>query len=478
MLTISVLMTQFDALMFGAAIIAVQGPMTRLYAYPARTSTLVAWRLLPAMGLMTVEVLLSTMLLNYLFNVGWPLGGPPLFMAVAFAAIQAAIWLTEKSLWTVVALAAVGILLGPWFSARYSDAAFSNPEYLWMTVTSVELWTMLGFAVAAFGVTIAAVARNRRGESPLSIGVMDWCTCMLETAPGRCARFRSPEHAQFWFEWQRKGWMFPAVAVFGLVVGMTGWWITNRVPQDLMIGFARGGAMLALLGFLVGLILGHLGKGDSDATIGNFRATRPMTTTDMANTILYVAALSVLLAWAIWAVAFLFTYWLLGGGAAALDVDLSNVINAGYFVAILVASWIIVSCVASLGLSGYWKLFFQLVCGLVVGGVALSFGAKCLLPPDALRQFQTVVVAGAGVAFVLGTIWVFVEATRRSLVRRATCYGAAIAWVVGVTAMALYLRGITGEVPLNQYLLPAGILALAVAPLAGAPLALAFNRNR
>src|SRR5271166_4938395 len=96
------IMMQFNMLAFGAMVFAVQGKPSRLYALPVSTATIVAWHLLPAMIIMVVESVLSTLALNALFDLGWPLWGPAIFLAVMLAALDAAIWLTEKSAWTVV----------------------------------------------------------------------------------------------------------------------------------------------------------------------------------------------------------------------------------------------------------------------------------------------------------------------------------------------------------------------------------------
>ena len=335
---------------------------------------------------------------------------------------------------------------------------------------------MLGIAALSYAVGVVALSRNRRGEPPISIGFVDWWTRMFVTAPRYRRGVSQPGAlAQFWFEWQRKVWVLPTVVVFGLVVGVAGWSFSSGVAQDLVDAFVGGGGMLTLIGFLAGLVLGNVGPTDGNSAIGHFRATRPLTTASMANSILYVAAGSVVMAWLIWAAAFLVACWLLGVRDAASDVKLPR---GGFFTATLLGPWIVVGCITSVVLAGRSKLFLQLLCGLVVG-IVLRWGvAKSGCRTKPLLQFQDAIVAGTGLVFLLGTVWVFVEAVRRSLVRRPIFYGAAVAWVVGTSALALHLRGIAGEIPLTQYVLPAGILALAVAPLAAAPLALAFNRNR
>ena len=92
-------LVQVNIFTFGAGLMQSLGPISRLYAYPARTSTLVAWQLLPAMALMMLESLAVSAILNALFDVGWPLWGPSLFAAVGLAAVLATMWLTERTAW-------------------------------------------------------------------------------------------------------------------------------------------------------------------------------------------------------------------------------------------------------------------------------------------------------------------------------------------------------------------------------------------
>src|SRR5688572_26965806 len=47
-----VVLVQLNMFAFGSAVMTSQGQLSRLYAYPIRTSTIVFWHLVPAMGLM------------------------------------------------------------------------------------------------------------------------------------------------------------------------------------------------------------------------------------------------------------------------------------------------------------------------------------------------------------------------------------------------------------------------------------------
>src|SRR5437899_1064221 len=98
-LVIQVVVTIMNAATFGAAIMSAQGRPSRLYAFPVSTATLVAGQMLPGMAAIFAQSVLSTAILNALFQLDWSLWGPALFVACALAAVQGLLWLTEKSLW-------------------------------------------------------------------------------------------------------------------------------------------------------------------------------------------------------------------------------------------------------------------------------------------------------------------------------------------------------------------------------------------
>src|SRR4051812_14608220 len=58
-----IMLIQLNMFAFGAGVIAAQGNPSRLYTAPIRTSTLVAWHLLPAALLVGLQSVLSTLAL-------------------------------------------------------------------------------------------------------------------------------------------------------------------------------------------------------------------------------------------------------------------------------------------------------------------------------------------------------------------------------------------------------------------------------
>src|SRR3954468_3876559 len=89
MLIMQIVLMQVGIFSIATALYGAMGKMSRLYAFPARTSELVAWRLLPVMVLNALQMMLCIWILDAIFSLEWPIWGPGLFSAVAIAAVTA-----------------------------------------------------------------------------------------------------------------------------------------------------------------------------------------------------------------------------------------------------------------------------------------------------------------------------------------------------------------------------------------------------
>lgn len=458
-----VVLVQMSMFMFGAAIFSAQGTPARLYAYPIRTESLVAWHMLPAMALVALEMAASTAMLNALFGLGWPLWGPALFSAAALVALQATLWWTEKSAWLPFAVPLVGAVLGLWFKSRFGPM-FSQPTRLWLEVTPSEVATLLAVVALSYWVAIVGVRRNRCGEPLGSLGIVAWFVRVFDREPEVGLPFRSPAEAQFWFEWRKKGWVIPATVNFCLMLGLVVWLIFNRDPKPLVEGFVVGGGMLSLLGLVFGMIVGNVGPSDSNLEMGHFLGTRPMTSADMSRTILKSAALSILVAWATWGVAFLCLFGILVATQTMPQPFLPSGVQWWYFPATLLGSWTVLALVASVGLAGRYSWLGQLYFGLFGLIIALSLISKFVLSHAAQSQLFYGLMAVGGIAFVLGTVWAYVTALRRSLIGGPVVCAAASVWIALSAVVVLeWVRHPVEQFPV--YLFAIGLMAAAVAPL-------------
>ena len=147
------------------------------------------------------------------------------------------------------------------------------------------------YVVGVFGVLLATVAQLAD-----LIGLMAWLHARPRVRPQTELAFLELLSAQLWFEWRTKGVALPAIVGMGLFMGFGIWLLSSRNANALFEGCIprasrTSSSMLAAL--LGGFVLGNVGRADSDIQIGQFLATRPLTNTQLANTILKTTARSV-----------------------------------------------------------------------------------------------------------------------------------------------------------------------------------------
>lgn len=470
------LLIQICMLVFASALFTAQGHPSRLYAFPVSASTLAACHLFPAMAAVAIAAVVNSAVLNLVFQLHWPLWGPALFAAVAIAVVQAALWLTEKSTWIFFVFALVGATLGLWFKSRYGEV-FSLPIRYWTEITPADGLTMLAAVVLAYSLAVVGIARNRRGEPLPSLGIMARLARLFDSAPIVSLPLRTPADAQFWFEWTKKGWFMPVAVVFGMLTGLAIWLIFNRDGNELFQGFVVGGGMVSVAGFVGGVVLGNSGPNDSNFEMAQFLATRPMTNADMARIVLKVLVKSVFLAWITWAAAFLALYLILLVTQVVPAPALPKELGWWYFPATFLGAWIVAALIASAGLTGRSGPLMILLCGSFATWIGLMLLSKYALSREAQAQLFGGVMIVLAVIFALGTAWAFLAAFRRSLIGSTTLVLALSAWLLlGILVGLEWMLHPT--VPILRYVFVVGLSALVVAPLATAPLALAWNRNR
>jgi hypothetical protein len=470
-------LSQASMFAVAAAVFSAQGPMSRLYPYPARTSALVAWRMIPAAAIVVAVYVAVTAATNVLFQVQWPVWSMAFFLATAFVAVQAAFWLTEKSSWSVAALTVVATTFGFWLKTRHGPL-IGNPTRIWSDVTPGEAFTMIAAALAAYAVAVYGVARNRRGEPPYSIGVVDRITRFLAAAQVQHYRHQSSYRAQRWYEWQRKGWIMPGTIGIVLFVGLVAWASTNRDSHQLVQGLVASGGLVTFAGFLGGLIIGNSGRNDGDFAMGSFLAARPMTNYDLARATLATTAKSLLIAWLMWLGVILAILALVAAFGTLPKPVLPPELGWWYFPATILGPWIVAAPIITAGLTGRSKLFMQMVVALAAAFIAITVTSNYMLTLEAQRLLEHVMATTVGVALVLGVAWLYAKALRRGMIHKATLLAAAFAWAAAcVVVVTQWPTG--GDQPLLPvYALVAGALAIAVAPIAAAPLAIAWNRHR
>ncbi|MCY2966719.1 MAG: hypothetical protein NT069_24335, partial [Planctomycetota bacterium] len=114
---------------------------------------------------------------------------------------------------------------------------------------------------------------------------------------------------------------------------------------------------------------------------------------------------------------------------------------------------------------------------LVAVYVIVSIGCAQMFSTEIAARIAQFGFGTAGVAFLLGTIAVFVVSLRRSCITLRTAYGALGAWLL-LFAWALVSQERDPLPNLGSVIFVVGLTALVVAPFAAMPLAMASNRAR
>jgi len=403
-------------------------------------------------------------------------------MPVALVACAACFWLTEKSPWYMLVFG-IPVLsgIGLWFHSRYGMLFHAPSSRMWREVTAGDMATMLTTTGIAYYVAVVGVSRSRCGEFMKTPEFFHWLGSLLDPAPAVGLPFRTPAQAQFWFEWRQKGLGLPGLFVIATPVGFVFWLLFNRNPQDLFdVTFGAGG-FLALGGLILGLLFGNTGPADGKLEMGHFMATRPMTSTDMSRTMLKAAGISVLIAWVLWAAVFLVLFAILLLANVDPRPHLPKEVGWWYFPVTLLGSWLALTVMATIGLAGRPTLYGILFCGLPALAMGAILFSHYALSPQASTIFKEGITTAVGVIYILGTAWAFATALRRGLIGSPTAWAALGLWGALCICAVLFWSQHRNDIvisPLPAFVHVIGLFALVIFPLAAAPLALTWNRNR
>lgn len=446
----------------------------RLYPYPATSAALLNGQLLPSALLLAVGVVIWTFTANGLFELRWASWEPALFGIVALVAAHAAMWLCMGSLWMIPLLAVVGGVFGLWMKWHFGPL-FGHPAHAWSPITPAEALALAAATVVSYRGALVGLARARRGEPPISVGVVKWLESLADRAPLADAPFPSAAAAQTWY-FQTRGWIAPVIVLSFITFALIVWSFVNRDVVDLVQGFANSCWFVSIGSVLGGVVLGSIGNRD-DVVMGQFLATRPITSLNLSRRLLIVALRNLAVAWIIWGAIFLAILLIARLAGYAPWSYLPNEFRWQSLAGAMLLSWAVMATVISIALVGRARLVSQWFIGLSAGYVALMVLSKFALTPQAREALMHGLVVVTGLACTAIAIAAFVAARKRGLIE-APVAGAAIAiWIALIGATMTSLPA-DFDLPRSIAVLLYGSLALVVAPIALAPLAIAWNRTR
>jgi len=311
------------------------------------------------------------------------------------------------------------------------------------------------------------VTLDRRGAW---VHITEWIST-LSLWRRRTAPFRSPLHAQIWFEYRRWGRLLPALAL-----GVTAFVILTAgaplltLPVDLlpMIVIVLCGA-----GQCAGLALVAIDHKDQTSGLAGFHMTRPVTTHVLvaARFRAAVRSVCVALAWSAVTVAvgaIVSRWWL---KLAAVDhVPIMTVRLALDFVVIGIALWALLHVPVHVLVFQGTLLLSAICLGLVIE----------LAPPVSYDQAENVLCVLLTLAIAAAAAVSFVKAKRRDLLRPRDMVVAAGLVVVsalglGSSHLRLIFSPASGAL---EVILLAGLCIAATLPLAAVPLAIHRKRHQ
>ena len=450
--------------------------------------------LLPAVTI-ALLYLVSVGCARILWGITWPLAGPILLLVTALACTQAIFWSMVDShvLRTFACLSVLAALQG-WQFSRYGPAqGYPNTSSLtemWIRLTPGELLTLAPCLAAAYIVAVLGVSRDRRGDCVGWPGFRGRLAAVMDLLPGRQKPFNSPAAAQFWREWHEKDRLMPAACGIwvGVIILLRVLGITDTRATVLLFTFMFQVGLVVPL--FAGLIVGQCGR---KSAIDDFKATLPVSNSRLSAMILRPGAVGLLSAWAIYVAGVLFMigwYFMVGQSDAIPPGPFNSAKNAvlglGYGnTFLLVASGVVVvwgalGLGASMTLMGRpWLLwgFWLAICSFGPVLIILDTLHTINLFPFSVAPLFRSLPWTIGICCMLGTAWAFFVARRRYLIAtRTLCLGLGLWILLCISIGSAWLP--RDDPGLSTIVLVMGLLALSVAPLATAPLALAWNRHR
>jgi hypothetical protein len=452
-----------------------------LFVRPVRSTALVAWPMLSG-GLVVAGVwLVIAWLVFRPAGIAAPLWMPAAGLALFLATFQALAWTPFVQRWmhiglTVVVLMspAFVVLLGLMFQIQISEFAGTA--------------ILLGLIPVAFAAAVSGVARARRGQ-PYDWRAwnrfLDW---LARCRPAATRPFRSAFRAQLWYEC-RANLMVPVMIACMLPCFI---FVPAINKHDVELGWRLLAIMLAappFLALLVGCAMGSLTDPLSKRESGTFILVRPISSLSIVRGKLVLAAMVTAV------------LWLLFLGYISLLLTRPGFAQSIAQVAGSVAAWKAIGvpvAVVLLLVLFTWKNMIESLCvnltgrkwvematslafaGLVFIGVGsglwVAFHPEhrpaALTAASWLVGLLLVMKLAIAVLIVNGMVQSRLVAARSAALMIATWLAA----VVPLCAAALML--LPSEFSAATQVVPAIVLFIPFNRVAGAPLALEWNRHR
>lgn len=475
------------------------GEQKSTYSLPVSSRQLVITALANGALMMLGSVSLTVVFFNLLLDAGWAFWRPAmdsvLVLIWCYALTVAIPWESIRAgiVWIVAALfGASHVAYMSWALTQAGGASeFGDLSHTWEQVTPLQLAITIAAGLVGLLLANQATHRIRRGDSilqPVARGLQLAADSLQWSLPHQ----RTGPSAERWKEWSEKGIVLPALtAVAGIVLVI--WFSTSLVNGQQAIDVVPAFTLMLLgANFLLG---GFMGQCGGSFKITTFKATRPLSDTQLADGILSNVACSVGLTWTLWfplVVLAIIAFRLTGqpipgyahpifGGAGVASAVVPLLTTYGIT---LLLGWTLASLGAAMYLIPRW-VFSTIFVGGINVPVWSGFLAMAVLPRDvAVPILNSLVWIVAG-ATIIGFVGIVVGALVLGLISWKRCLLAALLNIAGAGALAVSMSSLPAEMRPELIevgsLRGLGLILCCTAPgaaLAAIPLAVWSTRHR
>jgi hypothetical protein len=482
----------------------------RIYTMPVSTRLLVTWQMAIGMLLVAIVNPLTMWLYCVSFGSEWPFLGPTLFQMSAMSVACCFTWYLAipntgsgvryalsvfRNLGAIIVIVAAGVF---WLDARYKPPAGSKLEYAaWDAITLGEAATMLAVVVVAWLMAMRGAMRHRHSDLA---ELPDFDATSVTDEPEskdfgpawlnrfRMAhRLRDADHALSCLHWQ-DGLILAIVLAFGWGIILLGALIALFGSNDHRNKVEGALVFLTMFpvmgGLMIGSVLGSETWEKQRRGMRTFTAVTPVSDARLARSYLLntVKTSSVFWVMLVTAAVVVLLIGLWRSGTGALVSDFQNLkhpreLGVWWLPLFLLLSYLSTWTAAGLTASLTWTGRDWLV-GLVVTIVfSLMFFVpvtiETLIPPESRDAAQHVILHAGGILIAVLTLVAFHVAIRMRVINGRSAWFAVAAWTIESALLWCFL-----PVAAIYRLAWTGVLACTVAPIATAPLALAWNRHR
>jgi hypothetical protein len=476
----------------------------RLFNLPVSTRSLVALPMIYGAVTVVLVYLLCVGLLLRHVDANLPLLWPCLYLVFGLTQFQMIIWSLPESRYLkllCLSIAASIITFGWMFfvptivTGALSEWGYTGDPAVFMRRLLVAL-ALTG--PAAYMVSWLRVHQQRHGLTTRSAVFAAWWDRSFGELLRRRAPFYSADHAIFWQEWRRTGFILPAVVVVIIALTCVPAWLAGGLSGRATLGIL---SWLIIAPLLFAVVIGRgLSKPDFWSTslkVAPFHAIKPVTSGQWVMVKLKVAFASAALTWAmvvylgfIWT-AFVGDFhgpeaWLTRIRFYYTPVERWLLLLLAPLAAVIV-TWrcLVMNLAAGLSGSKLWYHSLNLLTGVVLVALFIFTIRRSDGDPDQLRLYHVwplitwlpLILAAAVFAKMAIAAFAWNHALRHELVspRAAVRYFAGWLFMVAILVSLLFILA-TNTLWLRHLLM---LMSMLLVPLAGPALAmrsLAANR--